>query len=97
MAAKAIEGSITKTSLKKLGLRRREYERAYTGGIKSNNGPTMIYLLLIRINPDMRIVVSNLKDEIERSTLAKFGNNMKDLLDDIYSNYSIIIDKGKRC
>ena len=28
--------------------------------------------------------------------LAKFGSNVKDLLDKIPSNYSIIIDEGKR-
>ena len=37
------------------------------------------------INPATRIGVSNLKDEIEKSTLAKFGNNIKDLLDEISS------------
>ena len=53
----------------------------------------MFYLIFKIINPATRIGVSNLKDEIEKSTLAKFGNNLKDLLDDISSNYSIIIDK----
>ena len=52
----------------------------------------MIYLLFKSINPDKSIGVSNLKDEIEKSTLAKFGNNIKDLLDDMSSNYSINID-----
>ena len=30
--------------------------------------------------------------KIEKSTLNKFGNNVKYLLDGMYSNYSIIID-----
>ena len=53
----------------------------------------MIYLLLKRINPVTRIGVSKLKYKIETSTLAKFGKNVKDILDDMYSNYTIVIDK----
>ena len=56
----------------------------------------MIYLLLKRINPDRRIYASNLKDKIDKSTLDKFGNNVKELLDDMFSNYSIVIDKVER-
>ena len=56
---------------------------------------TMIYLIFKIINPDTSIVVSNLKYEIEKSTIAKFLNNEKDLLDYMSSYYSIIIDKGE--
>ena len=53
----------------------------------------MIYLILKNINPDTRSSVSHLKDDIEKSTLANFGNNAKEIFDDMSSNYSIIIDK----
>ena len=56
----------------------------------------MIYLLLKSINPDKSIGVSNLKDEIDKVTLSKFVNNIKDLLDDMSSNYSINVDTGER-
>ena len=56
----------------------------------------MIYLLFKSINLDKRIGVSNLKDEIDKVTLAKLGENIKDLLDDMSSNYSINIDTGER-
>ena len=61
-----------------------------------NDGPTMIQLIFKTINPDTSIGVSKIKYEIEKTNLAKFGNNVKDLIDDIYPNYSIIIDKGER-
>ena len=64
-------------------------------GIMRYYGPTILYHLFKSIYPATRIVVSNLKYEIDKSTLAKFDNNVKDLLDDIYSNFSIIIDKGE--
>ena len=53
----------------------------------------MIDLIFKSINPAKMIAFSTLKYVIEKSTLTKFGNNIKDLLDDMYSNYSIIIDK----
>ena len=56
----------------------------------------MIYLLFKSVNTDESIGVSNLKDEIDKSTLAKSGNNIKDLLDDMSSNYSINIYTGER-
>ena len=56
----------------------------------------MLYLILKIINPNTRIVVLNLKYEIDKSTLAKFLNFVKDILDDMSLNYSIIIDKGER-
>ena len=43
----------------------------------------MIYLIFKSINPYTSIGVYNLKDDIEKSTLSKFGNNVKDLLDDM--------------
>ena len=40
---------------------------------------------------------SSLKYEMWKSTLSKFGTNIKYLLGGISSNYSIIIYKGERC
>ena len=71
-----------------------EYEWTYTGGIISKYVPNMIYLIYKIINPDTSIDVSNIKGEIRKSTIAKFGNNVEDLIEKMSSNYSIIIDKG---
>ena len=81
-----IKGSITKTSLKKLRLHHGEYEWTGYGGLVRNDGHNMICLILKIINTDTRIGFSNLKYEIEKATLAKFGNNVKYLLDDMSSN-----------
>ena len=62
MIAKAIEVSITKTYTKKFRLHCREYKLTYDGGIISNYGPTVLYLILKIINPATRVGVSNLKD-----------------------------------
>ena len=67
------------------------YEWIDDGGLKRKHGPTMIYLIFKGIIP--ATMIGNLKYEIEISTLAKFEKNVKYLLDDMYSNYSIIIYK----
>ena len=61
------------------------------GVLIRNYGPTMIYVLFKSINPDTSIGIYNLEDEIEKETLAKFGNIVKNLLYDMSSNYSTII------
>ena len=57
----------------------------------------MIYLLFKNINPYTRISVSNLKDKIEKATLSKFGNNVKDILYNMTYSYAITINRGESC
>ena len=95
MTAKEFEGTITNEYLKELRLNRREYEWYDTGGLIMNYGDTMIYLPFKIINVYARIGVSNLKYEIEKATIAKFGNNVKYIIYDMYSNNYIITDKGE--
>ena len=94
MISKAIVGSITKIYLKKIRLRRGVYEWTDSGGIISNYGHNMIYIIFKSINPGTMIGVSNLKDKIGKAIPYKFVENLKDLLDEMSSNNSIILDKG---
>ena len=77
MLDKEIEGSITNTSLNKLMIHLREYEWSDTWVIIINHGPNIIYFLFKSIYPATRIGFSNLKYEIEKETLDKFGYNRK--------------------
>ena len=45
----------------------------------------MLYLLFKILNSYTSSGVSNLKSETKKTTLAKFGNNLKDLLHDMFS------------
>ena len=71
MIAKAIKGSITKTSLDKLIIRQGGYEWTDDEGLISNDGPNILYLLFKIINPATRIGVSNLIYGIEKGTRLK--------------------------
>ena len=72
MIAKAIKVSIKNTYIKKLRLHRKKYGCTYDEKLIRNDGTTLFYLIFKRINLDTGIFVSNLKDEIEKATLAKF-------------------------
>ena len=53
------------------------------------------FYFIKNINPDTRIGVSNLKDNIEKVTIAKSAKNVKDVIYDMPSNLNIIIYKGE--
>ena len=95
MIAKAVEELITNTYIKKLRLHHEEYTWIDDGVLVRNDGHTMLCLIFKIINSNTSIGVSNLKYEIEKANLAKFGNNVKYLLGEMSSNQSIIIDKGE--
>ena len=95
MISKAIEVLITNTLVKKLGIHQESYYWIGDRSLKSNYGSTMIYLLFKNINPYTRISVSNLKDKIEKATLSKFGNNVKDILYNMTYSYAITINRGE--
>ena len=54
----------------------------------------MLYIIFKSINPGTMIGVSNLKDKIGKAIPDKFVEHLKDLLDEMSSNNSIILDKG---
>ena len=54
----------------------------------------MLYLLFKSINPATRISLSDLKVDIDILTLSKLRNNVRDVPDNIPSDYTIIINKG---
>ena len=57
------------------------YEWAESRGIIKNDRHTMFYFIFKSINSAARIGVSNLKYDIVKTNPAKFGNNVKYLLD----------------
>ena len=54
----------------------------------------MLYPIFKSTNSTTSIGVSYLNKTIEKVALSKFGNNPKDIYDDMYLNYTITIYKG---
>ena len=61
-------------------------------GSINHDGPTMLQILIQGINPTTRVGVSDFKKAIQNCKLSMFNNNVKDMLDDMDSNYQKIIE-----
>ena len=61
MIDKIVEVSITNTYLRRLRLHSREYEWTYYGGLISNDGTNILYLIFKSINPATSISFFKLK------------------------------------
>ena len=57
MISKAIEGSITKTSIKKLRIHCGEYVWIDTGVIIVNHGPAMLYLFFFKASTQLQVLI----------------------------------------
>ena len=95
MIAKRIENSISESSWKTLMLKKLAFTWTdTTTGTVHLDGPTMLYILLSLVNPTTRVGVSELKKLIMKATLPAFKHNVIDMLDDMASNYSRILELG---
>ena len=86
--AKRIEGPLDEASLKTLVLKKHNFAwtNAATESI-SHDAPTMLQILIQRINPTICVRVSDFNKVIQNCKLSIFCNNIKDMLDGIYSDY----------
>ena len=95
MIAKRIQGSITPESWKVLLQQKDHFSWLNEHGNYDHDGPTMLKLLISVVNPNTRVGVRDLRSEIRNATLAKFGHNVKSMLESMNGNYLQIIRKGQ--
>ena len=76
MIAKRIEASLDKASLQSLLLERQAFLWTETNGTFHYDGPTMLYLILSKVNPSVRVGISTLKTNLSNATLPQFKHNI---------------------
>ena len=81
MIAKRIKASSDKASMKSLNLEKSKFQWHEPNGNIIQDGPTMLYLLLTKVNSSVRVGISALKSNLMTATLPKFSNNVIKLLD----------------
>jgi len=59
------------------------------------DGPTMLKIITETINPTMIVGFGNLMQDIEMATMAKFSENIDELVDFMLTMYNEILDKGE--
>ena len=90
MIAKRIEGSLDKASLASLMLEKSKFEWTQSDGTIVYDGPTMLYIILSKINPSVKVGVSSFKHNLSHASTEKFKHNVDDLLDYMHQNYTDI-------
>ena len=92
MIAKRIENSLDKVSLKSLMLDKKKFQWREADGTVNNDGPTMLWLILSKINPSVRVGVSALKTNLQTANMAKFKHNVAEMLDYMLFQYNQIYE-----
>ena len=94
MIAKRIEASLDQASLQSLMLERKSFTWTEANGTIHFDGPTMLFLILSKVNPSVRVGISTLKTSLTNSTLPQFKHNVVALLDSMHKNYTQIYKDG---
>ena len=95
MISKYLEGCLTKSTLKQLSLNKKDFTWYDSNGKKITDRPTMLKVLINKINPSTRVRVGNLMSTIETATLAKYNENVDEMLKHLQETYNRILKEGE--
>jgi len=95
MIGRRILNSLTNRGLETLQINKKHYTWIdAASGNEYLDGPYILLALLQHCNPSTRVGVSDLKENLRNSNLAKFNNNVVDMLDKMSENYNQILDRN---
>ena len=87
-------GSLNKSSRASLKLRENMYLWKTTEGEVFYDGPTMLQICIEKINPNTRVGVAHLKEQLRTMKLSSFGHNVRDMTDKMTAINEEIIQRG---
>ncbi len=90
MIEKGIKAHLTQAYFMKLLLQKSKFQWTDSFGNVYNDGPIMIKIIMDGINQSTRVGFSAFKAQIEKATLAKYGNDVEKMLDEMHSTYNTI-------
>jgi len=88
--AKRIESSLSPSSWKVLFGKRKHFTWIGVDGVSSFDGPRMLKLIIMTINPSTRVGILDLKSDIQNACLWQFQWNVTDTCDKMMGCYLII-------
>ena len=94
MIAKRVRGYRKKDDIEVLKTNRDTISWKGTNGIVEEDGLTILWLFLNQCNPSTRVGVSELQEDLRRTTSAKHKHNMKKLTDYMGKKYREILDRN---
>ena len=86
--------SLDKSAIASLKLKSSIYTWKSAAGDTFYDGPTMLQLCVMKVNPSTRVGVTTYKDAIRHAKLASFSHNVLDMTDKMTANYDEIVKRG---
>ena len=90
-----IYNSLAKSSLTELKLKSHLFTWRSATGEVFYDGVVMLYLILTKVTPHVRVGVSDLKKKLRNARLPNFNHSVPELTDFMQSQYDEIIEKGR--
>ena len=90
MIAKRITASLDKPPLKSLMLEKSKFTWAENKGVQNYDGPTMLWLILSKINLSVCVGISNLKSNLQTANMPAHKHDVVALLDYMHDKYTRI-------
>ncbi len=90
-----IYNSLAKSSLTELKLKSHLFTWRSTTGEVFYDGVVMLYLILTKVTPHVRVGVSDLKKKLRNARLPNFNHSVPELTDFMQSQYDEIVEKGR--
>ena len=96
VVAKIIENGLTPSGFEDLLMKKHlfEFRNATTGEIEFD-GPTMLYLVYEKIDPDTIVGLDSIEDKLESSKLGDHGNDVDAMLTAMEALYKTLKDNGR--
>ena len=95
MILTSIKKNITRESFKKFQISRKDYELWDAHKNIKNDGPNLLWLIMIDINPINQAGAQGYKENIQNCTLEKYGHNVKNMLNEIVLAVNKITQSGE--
>jgi uncharacterized Zn ribbon protein len=94
VVAECISNTLTPTALQNLDLKKHLFTFQDAQGNLRQDGPTMLLLLLLKVDPSTNVGIENHRKAIENAKLQKHDNNVSELISHLQTNYNHIISNG---
>ena len=97
MCAELIKNILAEEDYAKLLLKRNSFTFTDANGNQKLNGPTMLWFVLDRVDPDVIVGVEVYRKELETLRMHKFNNDVMETCDRIEFLHKSITDLGGKC
>lgn len=94
VVAQALNNTLTPSAINNLDLKRHFFTFADANGHHHQDGPTMLLMILQKVDPSTSVSTENHRKNIEQATMQPFNNVVPDLISYIENQHKAVIENG---